>query len=69
MCSVSRYNDVFIPKIEIVGTVNFVEMSVRLDGCDTYDAALKRAKQWIEDNKSEFWYCASIRIEKFSTTW
>ena len=64
-----KYTDVFVPKIEIVGTVGFVEMSVKLDGCNTYDAALKRAKQWIEDNRSHLWYCASIRIEKFSTIW
>ena len=69
MSSVCKYNDVFVPKIEIVGTLGFVEMSVRLASCDTYDAALMRAKQWIEDNKSNFWYCASIRIEKFSATW
>lgn len=70
MCSVSNYNDVFVPKIEIVGmTFNFVKMSVQLASCDTYDDALTLAKQWIEDNQSDFWSGVSIRIEKFSTTW
>lgn len=69
MCSVSSYNDVFVPKIEIVGmTFNFVNMSVQLASCDTYDDALASAKQWIEDNRSGFWVGVSIRIEKFSTT-
>ena len=69
MCSVSRYNDVFVPKIEIVGlTFNFVKMSVQLASCDTYDDALARARQWIEDNQSGFWNCVSIRIEKYTTT-
>ena len=70
MSSLCKYNDVFVPKIRIVGmTFNFVSMSVQLASCDTYDDALVSAKQWIEDNRSGFWAGVLIKIEKFSTAW